>query len=152
MENIKQENRELREEVSTLKIGMAHLTTMMENLVAAQNQARTPPVQNQTVSQPQVTVTSEVVSTPIPVNPFTTVDAGYQMQDGFPYGMSENFIPGGYQPVVQDPQTVMVTAPSIVHTNPFAEEQIYYGTAPSESMGIYDRMNDCQDQFEAMQK
>ena len=46
MENIEQENRELREEVSTLKIGMTHLTSLVETLVAAQNQARTPPAVN----------------------------------------------------------------------------------------------------------
>ena len=37
MDNLEQENRELCEEVSTLKVGMANLTTLMESLVAAQN-------------------------------------------------------------------------------------------------------------------
>ena len=86
MESIEQENRELREEVTTLKSGMAHLTSLVEALVAAQNQARTPPpvntqAQNQTISQPQVTVISEIVSTPIPVNSTSTVDPRYQIPD-----------------------------------------------------------------------
>ena len=37
MDNLEQENRELREEVYTLKAGMANLTALMESLVAAQN-------------------------------------------------------------------------------------------------------------------
>ena len=38
MDNLKLENRELCEEVSALKVGMANLTALMESLVAAQNQ------------------------------------------------------------------------------------------------------------------
>ena len=38
MENLEQENRELREEVSALKAGLDNLTTLMEALVVAQNQ------------------------------------------------------------------------------------------------------------------
>ena len=38
MDNLEQENRELREEVSALKAGMANLTNLMESLVDAQNQ------------------------------------------------------------------------------------------------------------------
>ena len=37
MDNLEQENREMREEVSDLKADMANLTTLMEALVAAQN-------------------------------------------------------------------------------------------------------------------
>ena len=40
MDNLEQENRELRDEVSALKASMANLTTPMESLVAAQNQPR----------------------------------------------------------------------------------------------------------------
>ena len=99
MENIEQENRELREEVATLKSGMAHLTSLMEALMAAQNQARTtPPVITQDVSQPQVTVISEVVSTPISVIPTTIIEARYQMPPGYPWGMPPNFIPAGFNP------------------------------------------------------
>ena len=155
MENIEQENRELREEVSTLKTGMAHLTSLVETLVAAQSQARAPtPIstqaQTQDVSQPQVTVISEVVSTPISVIPTTIIDARYQMPPGYPWGMPPNFIPAGFNPTTQNPLAVMTTKPPIMHTIPYAEEQVYHGTAPSESMGIYDKMNDFQDQFQAM--
>ena len=60
MDNLEQENRELREEVSTLKVVMAHLTALMESLVAAQNQ---PPL-----AQPQqTTFTSEGPSVPISI-------------------------------------------------------------------------------------
>ena len=157
MENIEQENRELREEVATLKSGMAHLTSLMEALMAAQNQARTtPPVstqaQTQDVSQPQVTVISEIISAPISVVPTTTIDARYQLPPGYPWGMPPNFTPAGFIPTTQNPLAVMTTAPPVMHTIPYADEQIYHGTAPSESVGIYDRMDDFQDQFETMQK
>ena len=48
MDNLEQENRELREEVSALKAGMANLTALMESLVDAQNQPL--------LSQPQQTI------------------------------------------------------------------------------------------------
>ena len=38
MDNLEQENRELREEVYALKAGMANLTALMESLVTDQNQ------------------------------------------------------------------------------------------------------------------
>ena len=38
MENLEQENRELCDEVTALKAGMANLTALIEPLVAAQNQ------------------------------------------------------------------------------------------------------------------
>ena len=38
MENLEQENHELRDEVTALKAGMANLTSLMESLMAAQNQ------------------------------------------------------------------------------------------------------------------
>ena len=37
MDNLEQENHELREEVSALKASMANLTTLMETLVAVEN-------------------------------------------------------------------------------------------------------------------
>ena len=58
MENIEQENHELRDEVTALKDGMANLTALMESLVAAQNQ---PPI-----AQPQQTTNaSEGPSVPV---------------------------------------------------------------------------------------
>ena len=62
MDNLEQENRELREEVSALKVGMANLTTLMETLVAAQN----PPPS----VQPQPTrATTEAPTVPISSTP-----------------------------------------------------------------------------------
>ena len=64
MENLEQENRELHEEVITLKIGMDNLIVLMESLVATQNQ---PPF-----AQPQQTmVTSEDPSVPVSATPVT---------------------------------------------------------------------------------
>ena len=67
MDNLEQENHELREEVSALKASLANLTTLMEALVDAQNQP--PSVQPQptraNVEVPIVPVsaTSTVVQT-----------------------------------------------------------------------------------------
>ena len=61
-DNLEQENRELREEVSALKAGMANLTTLMEALVPAQNH---PPC-----VQPQPTrATTEAPTIPVSVTP-----------------------------------------------------------------------------------
>ena len=62
MNNLEQENRELREEVSALKAGMANLTTLMEALVAAQNQP--PSVQPQPTRATTEAPTVPVSSTP----------------------------------------------------------------------------------------
>ena len=43
MENLEQENRELREEVTALRTGMANLTAFVESVVATQNQPPPPP-------------------------------------------------------------------------------------------------------------
>ena len=62
MDQLEQENRELREEVTTLKDTMERLSLMVETLTAAQNRPSTPL---------QRTVISEIVSSPIvgvPVN------------------------------------------------------------------------------------
>ena len=62
MDNLEQENRELREEVSSLKVGLANLTTLMEALVVAQNQ---PPS-----VQPQPTrANTEVLTVPVSATP-----------------------------------------------------------------------------------
>ena len=62
MDQLEQENRELREEVTNLKDIMEKLNLMVETLTAAQNRPSTPL---------QRTVISEIVSSPIvgvPVN------------------------------------------------------------------------------------
>ena len=64
MENLEQENRELCDEVTALKAGMDNITTLMESVVAAQNQ---PPL-----AQPQqTTFASEGPSVHVSVTPIT---------------------------------------------------------------------------------
>src|SRR3954463_1753379 len=74
MEGLEQENRELREEVVTLRSGMERLTALVETWMAAQNQNQNqnqnqvpPPFNAQ--AQGQTTVISEIVSTTIPAIP-----------------------------------------------------------------------------------
>ena len=77
MDNLEQENRELREEVSALKAGLANLTTLMEALVAAQNQ---PPS-----VQPQPTrASTEVLTVPVSATPAVVQN---RMPQGYPWGM-----------------------------------------------------------------
>ena len=83
MDQLQQENRELREEVSTLKDSLERLTAMMESMVAAQNQPPPPPPLQTPI---QRTVISEIVSTPISVAPVVSVPQ-YSMPAGFPWGM-----------------------------------------------------------------
>ena len=70
MDNLEQENRELQEEVSTLKVGMTNLTNLMEALVAAQNQPLSvqPQPTRETTEAPTVPVsaTSVVVQNHMP--------------------------------------------------------------------------------------
>lgn len=61
MEQLEYENQDLREDVTSLKSNLERLTTMMETLVAAQNQPSLETIQR--------TVISEVVSMPISVAP-----------------------------------------------------------------------------------
>ena len=60
MEDLEQENHELRVEVTTLRTGMEKLTALVESLMAAQNQPST----SATEAPDQTTVVSEVVTTP----------------------------------------------------------------------------------------
>ena len=82
MENLEQENRELREEVYALKVGIANLTTLIESLVASQNQPPLVPP----FSQPQQRmIASEGSSIPVSVTPVTTTQNC--MPQGYPWGM-----------------------------------------------------------------
>ena len=74
MEQLEQENQELRKEVASLKGNLERLTTMMQMLVAAQNQ---PPLEHI-----QRTVILEVMSTPISVSHVNAPQ--YQMHPNFP--------------------------------------------------------------------
>ena len=77
MDNLEQENRELREEVSALKVVMANFTALMEPLVASQNQ---PPI-----AQPQqTTVTIEAQTVPVSATPTIVQN---RMPLGYPWGM-----------------------------------------------------------------
>lgn len=69
MDRLEQENRELREEVTTLRDGYERLTTMMEALAAAQNQPPPPPPQTSL----QRTVIFDIVSTPVFVAPISAL-------------------------------------------------------------------------------
>ena len=92
MDNLEQENRELREEVSALKASMSNLTTLMEALVAAQNQ---PPS-----VQPQPTrANDEVPIVPVSVTPVVVQN---RMPQDYPWGMPENFAPEGFNLGPQD--------------------------------------------------
>ena len=62
MDNLEQENCELREEVSALKVGLANLTTLIEALVVAQNQP--PSVQPQPTRENIEVPTVPVFATP----------------------------------------------------------------------------------------
>ena len=71
MDNLEQENREPRKEVTALKAGMDNLTALLESLVAAQNQPPLAPLSPH-ISQPQqTTVASKVLSVPIFITPVT---------------------------------------------------------------------------------
>ena len=79
MENLEQESRELRKEVTALKVGMTNMTFLMESLVAAQNQ---PPLAPPFAQPQQTTVASEGPSVPIYVTPVTV--AQNRMPQSYP--------------------------------------------------------------------
>lgn len=117
---------------------------MMETLVAAQNQPSLDTIQR--------TVISKVVSTPISVAPVNAPQ--YQMHPNFPWGMPPNYTPEGQRPQVSETPVVpavMYVPPPVIHTTPYHEESVFHAT-PSESMGVYDKTDDFQDQFAEMQK
>ena len=77
MDNLGQENRELRKEVSALKAGMANLTALMESLVAAQNQ---PP----SVQPHQTRVITKALTVLVSA---TLAVVQNRMPQGYPWGM-----------------------------------------------------------------
>src|SRR3954467_1044276 len=129
MEGLEQENRELREEVVTLRSGVDRLTALVETLMAAQNQNQNqvPPPNAQ--AQGQTTVISEIAATTIPAVPVGATQQ--RMPNGYPWGMPEGYLS---VPEMTRPLTpVMVNTSPIVHTGPFVPEPIY-DAAPSEFM------------------
>ena len=119
-DRLEQENRELREEVNTLRHNYERLTSMMETLVAAQNQPPPPPQ-----TPLQRTVIFEIVFMPIPMAPVSA--SQHHMPYGFPWGMPLNFVPEGYQPVIEVrmDQPVMLLPPPVVHAAPYVEEPVF---------------------------
>ena len=86
MDDLEEENRELREEVSTLRESFEKLNAMIESMAAAQDQQRT--------------VISEMVSATISEVPINS--PRYNMPKGFPWGMPVNFMPEGYVPPISE--------------------------------------------------
>ena len=139
MENIKQENRELHEEVTALRAGMANLTTLVESLVVAQNKPPPPPPPPHVAQPQQKTITFEVPSIPIFVTPINA--SQNHMPHGYPWGMPENFMPEGYSydaQVSPFAQIGVLTAPPVVHVAPAARNEIHYTVPPSMNvLAIY---------------
>lgn len=82
MSQLEQENQELRGEVNALKESLERPFTIMEVLLAAQNQL--------SPTLTQRTVILEVVSTPISVAPVSAPQI--QMPSVFPWGMPPNYV------------------------------------------------------------
>ena len=172
MKNLEQENRELREEVIALKVGMVNLNALVESLVVAQNQPPPPPLSPHATQPKKTTVILEVLLVPISITPVTVTQ--YRMPCCYPWGMPGIIMLEGYNPAAQvSPfiQDVVVSAPPLVHIVPVINneinhvaphivnvmlvinDEVYHPTSPpSESLGFYDRMDDFQDQFNEMQK
>lgn len=144
IEQLKQENHELGEEVASLKGSLERLITMMETQVPAQNQPPLEPIQR--------TAILEVMSTPVSVAPVNAPQ--YQMHPNFPWGMPPNYVPEGYCSQVLESLIVpAVTSvpPPMIHITPYQEDPIFHAT-PCDSMGVYEKMNEFQDQLIEMKR
>ncbi|KAI5440709.1 hypothetical protein KIW84_010255 [Lathyrus oleraceus] len=140
MEHLKQENKDLKEEI-------ARLTAMMESVLAAQPQSfpmlATPP--------PQRTVISEVAISTVRA---TAAHFAHVMPAEFPWGMPLNFVPEGFAPTfasMSATSPTMSVPPPIVHTLPRVEDTIYH-SEPSEGPDVYEKMDEMKDQFLALRK
>jgi hypothetical protein len=160
MEQVEQENTELRGQVSKLQAEVERLSDLVSSLVVAQNQPPTPP--------PQSTVISEIVSTPTSAT-FASIPQ-HTMPEGYPWGMPLN-LNGGFRPYVSEvpvpttqhaipvsqasimfpqatvPASMTFSAP-VIHTIPQENRPIYC----TESVGVCDRMDDFREKFDEMQK
>ena len=81
-------------EVTALRDGMANLTSLVEPVVAAQNQPPPPSPSPHATHSQQKTFISEVLSIPIYVTTVTTTQ--YRISRDYPWGMPENFMPEYY--------------------------------------------------------
>ncbi|KAI5444136.1 hypothetical protein KIW84_012666 [Lathyrus oleraceus] len=114
MEHLEQENRELKDEI-------AHLTAMLESVLAAQNQASPTPA-----TPPARTVTSKVTTSTMPA---ATTHFAPNMPAGFPWGMPPNFVPESFAPTFASmpaSSPVMSVPPPVVHTLPRVKDTIYH--------------------------
>lgn len=132
MDRLEKQNRELHEEVTTLRDIYERFNSMMETLVAAQNHPSHPPPQNSL----HRTVISKIVSTPIFVAPISALQ--HHMPLGFPWGMTSNFVSEGYKPTMEFSmaQPAMFVPPRVVHVAPYVEEPIFHADQ-SETVGVY---------------
>ncbi|XP_050897789.1 uncharacterized protein LOC127104657 [Lathyrus oleraceus] len=127
---------------------MERLTAYVEALVAAQNQSSPTlsiKAQNTVISKIVIALTYVVqVSSP-----------QYQMPNGYPWGMPLNFTPEGCQPGAQPttfvPTPIMFVPALVVHTVPHINEPIFHAEA-SEGLGVCERLDDFEDQFQEMQR
>lgn len=67
--------------------------------------------------------------------------------------MPPHFVLEGYQPAIEVPvaHPIMYVPSPMVNATPYAEEPVFHGDQ-SESVGVFDRMDGFQDQFQSMQK
>ena len=121
--------------------------------------------QNQPPSvQPQPARANVEVPT-VPISATPTVVQNRIPQE-YPWGMPENFAPEGFNLGPQDAlvvPNVVTSAPHVVHTVPAAppsvnlvlfinEDVCRPFPPPSEDLGLYDRIDDFQEQFDKMQR
>ncbi|KAI5446420.1 hypothetical protein KIW84_014304 [Lathyrus oleraceus] len=140
MDQLEQENRELRDEV-------ARLGALMEQLLAAQNQPALPPA-----TPVQRTVISEVATSAVPAASVPYMPNA--MPAGFPWGMPPGFMPDIPAPTfahMPASSPVLTAVPPIVHAMPRAEDPIYH-SEPSEGPDVNEKMDAMNDQFLEMRK
>ncbi|XP_050896293.1 uncharacterized protein LOC127103039 [Lathyrus oleraceus] len=144
-EQLENENKELKEEVS-------RLSALVESLLQAQKQAVN--VQASTSNQ-----APEVAPTSIPAPVMGSVNV---MPFGYPWGMPNNFMPEGHYPQVHAQPTsspVPAVPPPVVNFVPIpapipqvrVDETIYHSKA-FENPNVYDKIDDMRDQFSDLRK
>ncbi|KAI5401482.1 hypothetical protein KIW84_066087 [Lathyrus oleraceus] len=129
MEYLEQENRDLKEEIST------------------QSQSSPTPA----TPPPQRTVISEVDTSTVPA---IVVHLAPTMPAGFSWGVPPNFMPEGFAPTfayMSASSQVMSVPPPIVHTLPLVEDTIYHSET-SEGPNVYEKMDEMKDPFLELRK
>ncbi|KAI5440834.1 hypothetical protein KIW84_010337 [Lathyrus oleraceus] len=139
MDQLEQENRELKEEV-------ARLSALMEQFLASQNKPSPPPA-----TPPQRTVISEVVASTVPAANAHFMPA---MPVGFPWGMPLGFMPDIPAPTFASmpaSSPVLAMPPPVVHTTPRVDDTIYHSES-SEGPDVNEKMEAMNDQFLELRK